>query len=233
MSGTSPVIAIDGPSASGKGTIARKLAAHFGFAHLDTGLLYRAVGISVLETGGDPSDPVAAERAAKALEASDIQAVLANPALRQDRASVAASKSAAIPGVRAALLKFQQDFASNPPSGKQGAVLDGRDIGTVIAPSAPVKLYVTASTEARAKRRWHELKRGEASPSLQGTLETASETAVLADMKERDARDASRAIAPAKPAPDAVVIDTTTMTADQAFAKALAITEEKLRSFVS
>ncbi len=212
------IIAIDGPSASGKGTIAKRLAAHFGFAHLDTGLLYRAVGFAVLQSGDDPAEP-AAGQAARSLAAANIEAILANPALREDKAAVAASKVAAIPEVRTALLKFQQDFCAHPPGGKPGSVLDGRDIGTVIAPHAPVKIYVTASPEARAQRRFNE---------LQQRGENATYAGVLADMKERDARDVSRSVAPAKPAPDAVLLDTTDMNAEQAFMKALGIAGSKL-----
>ena len=214
MTTPSPTIAIDGPSASGKGTIAKRLAVHFGFAHLDTGLLYRAVGLAVLKANSDPADPTAAEKEAHTLAAANIESVLADPVLREDRTSTAASKVAAIPAVRAALLKFQQDFCTNPPGGKPGAVLDGRDIGTVIAPQAPVKIYVTASTEVRAQRRFKE---------LQNKGENVTYATVLADMQERDARDISREIAPAKPAPDAVTLDTTALTADQAFAEALKI----------
>jgi cytidylate kinase len=214
-----PVIAVDGPSASGKGTVARRLAAHFGFAHLDTGLLYRAVGLAVLRAKGDPADPETAEKAARALDAVRIAALSDDPELRGDAASVAASKVAAVPGVRAALLKFQQDFGKKPPDNKPGAILDGRDIGTVIAPKAIVKFYVTASAEARALRRFKE---------LQGRGESVTYAAVLADMKERDARDAARSVAPLKPAPDAVILDTSNMTADQAFEAALKIASGKL-----
>ena len=212
-----PVIAIDGPSAGGKGTIAKKLAAHFGFAHLDTGLLYRAVGMDVLRAGGDPSDPKAAERAARALEPATLSKI-DNAELRGAQAADAASKVAAIPGVRHALLKFQQDFCEHPPGGK-GAVLDGRDIGTVIAPDALVKIYVTASLEARAGRRLLELTARGEKPTLE---------AVLAEMRARDARDAERDTAPAKAAADAVTLDTTAMNADWAFSEALAIAEKKL-----
>jgi cytidylate kinase len=215
VNSTPLIIAIDGPSASGKGTIARKLAAHFGFAHLDTGLLYRAVGVAVLKVGGDPAAPILAEKAALALD----YASLHDPALRGDNASVAASKVAAIPAVRAALLKFQKDFCATPPGGKPGAVLDGRDIGTVIAPQAPVKIYILASAEARAERRYKE---------LQGRGENVTYSAVLKDMQERDARDASRSAAPAKAASDAVMIDTTTMNVDEVFAEALRIVERKV-----
>ena len=155
MSATPIIIAIDGPSDSGKGTVAKRLAAHFGFAHLDTGMLYRAVGLSVLRADGDPSDANAATTAAQKL---DPETMIASdePALRDDAVSVAASKVAAIPGVRQALLQFQKDFCAHPPGGAKGAVLDGRDIGTVIAPDAPVKIYVTASIDARAERRFKE-----------------------------------------------------------------------------
>jgi cytidylate kinase len=209
-----PVIAIDGPSASGKGTIAKKLAAHFDFAHLDTGLLYRAVGLAVLRKKGDPADPVLAEKAALALNSSEVMGLANDADLRGDEASLAASKVATIPAVRAALLKFQRDFCSSPPKGKKGAVLDGRDIGTIIAPDASVKIFVTASADARAERRFKE---------LQARGQDATYASVLADMKERDARDAERFIAPTKPAPGAVVLDTTNLNAEQAFAEALRI----------
>lgn len=218
MSSSLPVIAIDGPSASGKGTIAKRLAVHLNFAHLDTGLLYRAVGLAVLRLKDDPADAKAAEGAARALNPAALSQN--DPALRMETTSLAAAKVAAHPGVRAALLKFQQEFCAHPPDGKRGAVLDGRDIGTVIAPKAPVKIYIMASIEARARRRFQE---------LQGRGEHVTYAAVLADMKERDARDASRAIAPTKPAEDAVILDTTSLTADEAFTKALAIVEDKLR----
>lgn len=206
------IIAIDGPSASGKGTVAKRLAAHFDFAHLDTGLLYRAVGLAVLRMGGDPADPALAEQAALALDPATLVGAADDPDLRLDTTSTAASKVASLPAVRSALLKFQKDFCATPPFGKKGAVLDGRDIGTVIAPSAPVKIYVTASTEARATRRFKE---------LQGRGENVTYATVLKDMQERDARDASRSVAPAKPADDAVILDTTEMTADQAFTAAM------------
>lgn len=212
------IIAIDGPSASGKGTIAKRLAAHFGFAHLDTGMLYRAVGLAVLRAGGDPGDVAAATKAAQALDPAAMIAA-DDPALREDATSSAASKVAAFPGVRAALLKFQKDFCTHPPGGRPGAVLDGRDIGTVIAPQAPVKIYVTASVEARAERRFRE---------LQARGESVTYAAVLKDMEARDARDVERAAAPAKPAANAIILDTTRMTADEAFAEALRIAGEVL-----
>jgi cytidylate kinase len=198
------VIAVDGPSASGKGTLAKRLAAHFRLPHLDTGLLYRAVGWKALQTGLAP-----AEVAAR-LTPDD----LADPALRTDEAGQQASKVGAIPEVRANLLKFQKEFSSHA----SGAVLDGRDIGTVICPDAPVKLYVTASPEARADRRYQELRaRG---------VDTIRPR-VLAEMAERDRRDSERAAAPLKAAPDAWLLDTTEMDADAAFAAAVAFIEGK------
>lgn len=221
------IIAIDGPSASGKGTIARKIAEKMGFAYLDTGLLYRAVGMAVIHSGGDPSDPVAAERSALALKASEVTSGH-NEILRSDQASVAASKVAAIPAVRAALLKFQKDFCAAPPhtvlgATLPGAVLDGRDIGTVIAPHAAVKLFVTATAEVRATRRFHELQ-------ARGIVATYAE--VLADMHARDARDAERAIAPSRPADDAQVLDTTDLSADQALVTAMEMVQEKLAGVI-
>lgn len=208
------VIAVDGPAAAGKGTLARRLAAHLGFAYLDTGLLYRAVGMRTLETGADPGEPAAAEAAARALTSED----LGHPDLRGDAAAEAASQVASIPDVRAALLDFQRAFASAPPDGVSGAVLDGRDIGTVVCPDAALKLFVTASLEVRAARRLNELR--------QRGLE-AIHSRVLRDMKGRDARDSSRAVAPLEPAEDAVVIDTSSLDAEAAFAKALDILQAR------
>ena len=202
------IIAVDGPAASGKGTLARRLAAHFGYAYLDTGKIYRAVGYRVLEAGGDPEDPDAALAAARALQPDDLE----NPELTSDRAAVAASKVAAMESVRAVLLGFQQGFAADPPDGAPGAVLDGRDIGTVVCPEAPSKLFVTADVEERAKRRHKELlDKGE--PSIYSR--------VLQALKDRDARDSNRSAAPLVAAPDAIVIDTTAMDPDEAFASAL------------
>lgn len=208
------IIAIDGPAASGKGTLARRLAGHFDFAHLDSGKLYRAVGLAVLRENGDPEDAGAALRKAQALRASDLD----DPALAGDDAAVAASKVAAIPEVREALLDFQRTFAARPPNGGDGAVIDGRDIGTVVCPEAEVKLYVTAAIEVRAARRHKELlERGE----------TSIYSRVLQDLKDRDARDSSRSAAPLRAADDAKRIDTTEMTADAAFDAALAYVEER------
>ncbi len=208
------VIAIDGPAASGKGTLAKRLAAHFGFAHLDTGAIYRAVGRKVLRAGGDPADPAVATAAAAALSPEELH----DPALRTDEVAQAASKVAAIDGVRAALLDFQRRFAAHPPGGAAGAVLDGRDVGTVVCPDADVKLYVVASDEVRAMRRVKE---------LQGRGLDAIHAAVLRDMQARDARDRERSIAPLKPAEDAVTLDTSDMDADAVFDTALAIIRDK------
>ncbi len=202
------IIAIDGPAGAGKGTLARRLAAHFRFAYLDTGLLYRAVGQAVLAAGASPDDPQAATRAAETLD----PATFDNPALRSEDAAQAASKVSAIPSVRAALLAFQRGFATTPPGGAKGAVLDGRDVGTVVCPNANVKLFLTATPEVRAERRVKELReRG---------LE-AIHARVLQDMSERDARDRARAVAPLIPADDALVLETSTLDADAVFERAL------------
>lgn len=196
------IIAIDGPAAAGKGTLARRLAAALGLPYLDTGLLYRAVGRRVLDAGGDPTDLADAEAAARALKPADLD----RPDLRGPEADAASAAVAAIPAVRSALLAFQRSFA-----GERGAVLDGRDIGTVIFPEAQVKLFVTATLEARARRRWLEL-RAKGSPAELSTVE--------ADMRARDALDAARAAAPLRPAPDAVQLDTTDLNADAVFDRA-------------
>ncbi len=203
-------IAIDGPAAAGKGTLARRLAAALGLPYLDTGLLYRAVARRALDVGADPADPAATEAAALALHADD----LARTDLRGPQADAAASQVATHPGVRAALVRFQREFAAG------GAVLDGRDIGTVILPGATVKLFVTAGLDARAHRRWLELRaRGAEVP----------ETQVAAEMAARDARDAGRATAPLRAAPDAIVLDTTGLDADAACARALEIVRARLK----
>lgn len=204
------IVAIDGPAAAGKGTLARRLAAELGLPYLDTGLLYRAVGRLVLDAGGDPRDPATAEAAALRLDPSD----LARDDLRGPAADAAASGVAAIPGVRAALLAFQRNFGT-----KGGAVLDGRDIGTVIFPDAPAKLFVTASPAERARRRWMELRD-------KGT--DADLATVEREMRERDARDSARSAAPLKPADDAIVIDTSDMDADAAFQVALRVVRNRL-----
>ncbi len=198
------IIAIDGPAAAGKGTLARRLAATLGLPYLDTGLLYRAVGRRVLDAGGDPADPATATSAAAALTEADLR----RADLRGPHADAAAAKVAAIPGVRAALLGFQRGF------GATGAVLDGRDIGTVVFPDAAVKLFVTASLDARAHRRWLELQAKGSEVGLD---------AVTKDMRARDAMDQARAAAPLHQAADAHLLDTTGLDPDQAFAAALAI----------
>jgi cytidylate kinase len=198
------VIAIDGPAAAGKGTLARRLAAALDLPYLDTGLLYRAVGRRVLDRGGDPSDPAAAEAAAVALRPADLE----RNDLRGPQADAAAASVASIPGVRRALLAFQRGFAA-----ERGAVLDGRDIGTVIFPAAQAKLFVTASLHERARRRWAELRARGAEAIL---------AVVEADMRQRDAKDEARAAAPLRAAGDAFVLDTSAMDADAAFAAALA-----------
>jgi CMP/dCMP kinase len=210
---TTTIIAIDGPAAAGKGTLARRLAAELGFDYLDTGLIYRAVGMKLARDGRDPADVALAEAAAQGLLPADLAAT----DLRIDEAAIAASKVAAIPGVRAALLDFQRRFAAHPPGGK-GAVLDGRDIGTVVCPQASVKLFVTASVEKRAERRLKELQ-DKGLSAIYGT--------VLADMQERDERDRNRAVAPLVPAEDATVLDTSDLDADQAFAAALDLVRSK------
>lgn len=204
------VIAVDGPAAAGKGTLARRLAAALGLPHLDTGLLYRAVGRRVLDVAGDPRDAAQAEAAARALTPADLD----RTDLRSPMADRAASAVAAIPAVRAALLDFQRGFGRD-----RGAVLDGRDIGTVVFPDAAVKLFVTASVQERARRRCLELRgRGVAADPAQ----------VEAEIRDRDAQDASRPVAPLKPAADALLLDTTTLDAEAAFAAALALVRERL-----
>ena len=202
------MIAVDGPAASGKGTIASRLAAEYGLPFLDTGLLYRAVGVAVLDAGGEPADPKAAEAAARGLELS----MLDSERLGDRGAGEAASQAAAHPGVRAVLRQLQKDFAAQEP----GAVLDGRDIGTVIAPEAPAKLFVTATAEVRAERRWRQ---------LTGKGERLTFDEMLEDIRRRDARDAGRADAPMVMAPDAELLDTTEMTIEQATDAARRIVE--------
>ncbi|WP_296170880.1 (d)CMP kinase [uncultured Brevundimonas sp.] len=203
------IIAVDGPAASGKGTIAARLAAHYRLPFLDTGLLYRAVGMGVLASSGSLDDAEAAEAVARTLDPASLSD---DPQLTTGQAGEAASRIAGYPGVRAALLELQRDFAAQPG----GAVLDGRDIGTVIAPHAPAKLYVTATPEVRATRRWKQLTaRGDA----------IAYKAMLADILRRDERDAGRGAAPMVQAPDAVLLDTTEMDIEAAFDAARRIVE--------
>ena len=200
------IIAVDGPAAAGKGTIARALARHFGYHFLDTGSLYRMVGLSLLRSGKDPSDAAAAATAARTLDPASFE----DHELRNETVGSAASIVAANPAVRAALLQVQRDFASKPP----GAVLDGRDIGTVVCRDADVKLFVTASPEVRAERRMKEL----GLDDFDG---------VLAEIRARDLRDSQRATAPLVAAEDAVILDTSGMAVDVAIDAAIAAVEAK------
>lgn len=192
------VIAIDGPAASGKGTLARQLAKRFGLAHLDTGALYRATALLVLDGGGDPTDPAAAGAAARRLQAN----MLSDRRLRDEAVARAASLVAANPDVRRALLDFQRNFAADPPAPAQGAVLDGRDIGSVVCPEADLKLFVTADLEERARRRLDELRAGGAAAIYEDVLE---------ELKERDRRDAGRSAAPLAVPRDAIMVDTSAL----------------------
>jgi cytidylate kinase len=206
------IIAVDGPTASGKGTIARALAAHFGVPHLDTGLLYRAVGRQVALNHGDP------DNAADALAATAFpDSLLADPVLRSEATGALASRVSVHPEVRAALLARQRDFADQPG----GAVLDGRDIATVIAPHADAKLYITASVAARALRRFLEMrKRGE----------DVSREAIEADLAARDARDSTRSAAPLRRAEGAALLDTSALTPEAAIAAAIALVRKQSQS---
>lgn len=204
------IIAVDGPTASGKGTIARALARHYGLPHLDTGLLYRAVGRQVTLAGGNPDDPV------DALAATGFaDTLLADPELRSEATGGLASRVSVHPAVRAALLERQQAFATQPG----GAVLDGRDIATVIAPQAEAKLFVTASVAARALRRWAE---------MQAQGRTIARAEIEADLAARDARDASRAEAPLRQADDALLLDTSALGREAAIEAAIALVEKQL-----
>ena len=217
MTDTRPsvVIAIDGPAASGKGTLSRRLAGHYGFAHLDTGALYRATGRDMLARALDPGDAAAAAAIAASVDPTSFD----DPRLRDEAVGQAASIVAAHGGVRAALLDLQRRFAASPPGDLAGAVLDGRDIGTVVCPDANVKFFVTASPEVRAHRRVLEL-RGRGLP--------ADEAAIRADLIARDARDSGRAEAPLKPADDAILLDTNVLDADAVFAAAQAVIDQHL-----
>jgi len=204
------IIAVDGPTASGKGTIARALAEHFGLPHLDTGLLYRAAGRQVALNGGNPDDPDDALTGCAFPES-----LLADPALRSEGTGGLASRVSIHPAVRQALFERQRDFAQQAG----GAVLDGRDIGTVIAPEAEIKIFVTASVEARARRRFLEMhERGS-----RRTLEQIEQ-----DLRERDERDSSRAVAPLRPAEDAVLLDTSELDRERAIAEAIRLAESRV-----
>jgi len=206
------IIAIDGPAASGKGTLGRRLAAHYGLPHLDTGLIYRAVAKALLDAGHRLDDRTQAVAAARALDAASFdEQVLKGHAIGE-----AASIVSAIPEVRAALIAFQREFAATPP----GAVLDGRDIGTVICPDADVKIFVVAAPEVRARRRASELKAGG---------QPVDEAAILQDIRRRDERDRSRSVAPLKPATDALELDTSNLDIEAAVAAAIRIVEAARR----
>lgn len=206
------IIAIDGPAAAGKGTLARQIADHFGYAYLDTGSLYRAVAHAVVRAGKAPSDAAAALAAAEQLDPAAID----QKAIRTAEIGQAASIVAAMQPVRDAILAFQRNFAENPPGGAPGAVLDGRDIGTVVCPDADVKLFVTASPEVRAHRRWLELK---------GSGSSVPEAQILDEVRERDKRDQERATSPLIPAADAHLLDTSDLSIEASFEAALAIIE--------
>ncbi len=209
------IIAIDGPAAAGKGTLAKRLAKELNYAYLDTGALYRAVGLAALKAGVDPKDEAFAVAASAGLNL----ALLDAPELRHEATGTAASFVAAMPSVRSNLLKFQRNYASTSPSGEAGAVLDGRDIGTIVCPDADAKLFVTASAEERAKRRTDEmLQRGEA----------VKFDEILADVKARDERDMNRKEAPLKPAEDALLLDTTLLDIDAVFLRAIQFVKNRM-----
>jgi len=209
------VIAVDGTAASGKGTLAKKLARHFNFPHLDSGALYRLTALAVLEKKGDPKNEADAVKGARAIDLSRA----GDPAIRTDVVGKAASDVAAIPAVRQALFDFQRDFLLSPPGHAEGAVMDGRDIGTVIAPDATAKLFVDARPEVRAHRRWLELK---------GLGIRRDEAQVLAEINARDAADRSRAVSPLKQAADADLLDTSDLDADAAFRAGLALVQARM-----
>jgi len=209
------VIAVDGTAASGKGTLAKKLAAHFHFAHLDSGALYRLTALAVLEAKGDPNNPDDALRGAQTIDLT----LAGDRSIRTDVIGRAASQVAAIPAVRAALLDFQRGFLARPPGGSPGAVMDGRDIGSVIAPDATAKLYVDARPEIRAHRRWQE---------LQAMGIVRDEGDLLRELVARDLADKTRAVSPLIQAPGAGLLDTSDLGIDAAFAAALALVSPKV-----
>ena len=211
------MIAVDGTAACGKGTLARRIARHYGFRHLDSGALYRLVALGVIEANADPGDEDAAVKAARAIDPARV----GDPKLRTDVVSRAASQVAAIPAVRWELFEYQRAFASRPPGGAEGSVIDGRDIGTVIAPDATAKLFVDARPEVRAHRRWLE---------LQAMGITRDEADVLAELHVRDAADRNRPISPLRQAADAALLDTSDLSIDAAFAAALALLDPKVKA---
>ena len=209
------VIAVDGTAASGKGTLAKRLARHYGFAHMDSGALYRLAALATLEGGGNPQNEADALEGARAIDPGRA----GDPAIRTDRVGQAASQVARYPSVRGALNDFQIAFLRHPPGGAPGAVMDGRDIGTVIAPRATAKLFVDAAPAIRAQRRWRELK---------GLGIVRDEAELLAEIQTRDRADRSRAASPLLQAPDADLLDTTALDIDAAFAAALALVHSKI-----
>ncbi len=211
----SVVIAVDGTAASGKGTLAKQLARHFNFAHMDSGALYRLAALAVLSAGGDPANPADALKGARSIDL----AMAGDPKIRTDRVGQAASKVAAIPEVRNALYQFQTDFLARPPGGSLGAVMDGRDIGTVICPTATAKLFVDAAPEIRARRRLLELK---------GLGIERDEAGLLAELAARDAADRARPVSPLRQAADATLLDTSQLDIERAFAAALALVQTKV-----
>jgi cytidylate kinase len=211
----SVVVTVDGTAASGKGTLAKRLAAHFKFAHLDSGSLYRLVALRILRGGGMTSDETAAFSAARAVDPADAEKF----DLRGGDIAQGASVVAAFPRVREALLDYQRRFAEIPPHAARGAVIDGRDIGTVVCPDADAKLFVDAEPSIRARRRWLE---------LAGAGSDVSEAAVLGDIQSRDARDRNRSVAPLRPAVDAILLDTTELDIEAAFAAALALVKPRV-----
>ncbi len=215
------VIAIDGPSASGKGTLGKMLAERLNYAYLDTGSLYRAVGLATLELEGNPSN-IADVRIAIGIVTRNLTSeLLASPSLRSPEASSASSKVAALPEVREALVQYQRDFADNPPNGVGGAILDGRDIGTVICPDADMKFFITADVEERARRRFKEIK-------VKNSSVTPAD--VLKDMQERDLRDSTREVAPTLAADDANIIDMTVKTPAEGIDTMVELMKEKMLS---
>lgn len=215
------VIAIDGPSASGKGTLGKMLANRLNYAYLDTGSLYRAVGLATLELKGDPSKIEDVRAAIDIVIRNLTPELLASSFLRTPETSAASSKVAALPEVREALIDYQRDFAENPPNGAGGAILDGRDIGTVICPDADMKFFIDADVEERARRRFNELK-------VESSLITPAD--VLKDMQDRDLRDSTREVAPTKPADDACIIDMTEKTPTEGLNSMIEEIKEKILS---
>ncbi len=211
------IIAVDGTAASGKGTLAKRVARHFNFAHMDSGALYRLTALAVLDQNGDPSREADAVKGARTIDL----ARAGDPAIRSDKVGKASSQVAAIPAVRQALYAFQKSFLEHPPGNSLGAVMDGRDIGTVIAPNATAKLFVDAKPEVRARRRWLELK----SLGID-----RNEAELLAEIVARDHADRTRAVSPLKQAADASLLDTSALGIDAAFAAALALVEPKVTS---